>query len=224
MLANPNLDAPVYVLVVEDEPLNRIYASNLVEDAGFVPIEASNADEAISILETRKDIRIVFTDINLPGSMDGPDSPQARLLLSLMCRTQGTAHALFPIPAGSHRALCDTGSRPSSSCHRRLVERFGPREVPRPSGQARVSRELRPGRTEVISSLDCSALYSWQSTRPPIRGRHSLLAACLDSFIENKLKESELPLSMCPRLETAVKQRLDIPRRLPHLAVVLFMP
>ena len=65
MLANPNLDAPIYVLVVEDEPLSRIYASNLVEDAGLVPIEASNADEAISMLETRKDIRIVFTDINL---------------------------------------------------------------------------------------------------------------------------------------------------------------
>jgi CheY-like chemotaxis protein len=71
MLANPNLDAPIYVLVVEDEPLSRIYASNLVEDAGLVPIEASNADEAISMLETRKDILIVFTDINLPGSMNG---------------------------------------------------------------------------------------------------------------------------------------------------------
>jgi two-component system, response regulator PdtaR len=65
----PNPDAPL--LVVEDEPLNRIYAANLVEDAGFVAIEASNADAAISILEARKDIRIVFTDINLPRSMDG---------------------------------------------------------------------------------------------------------------------------------------------------------
>ena len=71
MLANPNSDERVHVLVVEDEPLSRIYTSNLVEDAGFVPIQAADADEAISILEARKDIRIVFTDINLPGSMDG---------------------------------------------------------------------------------------------------------------------------------------------------------
>ena len=59
------------MLVVEDEPLSRIHALNLVEQAGYVAIEASNADEAISILEARKDIRIVFTDIDMPGSMDG---------------------------------------------------------------------------------------------------------------------------------------------------------
>ena len=59
------------MLVVEDEPLSRIHALNLVEEAGYVAIEASNADEAISILEARKDIRIVFTDIDMPGSMDG---------------------------------------------------------------------------------------------------------------------------------------------------------
>jgi YesN/AraC family two-component response regulator len=47
------------------------HAANLVEAAGFIPIEASNADEAIAILESRKDLRIVFTDIDMPGSMDG---------------------------------------------------------------------------------------------------------------------------------------------------------
>jgi CheY-like chemotaxis protein len=59
------------VLVVEDEPLMRMHAVSLVVDAGFDTVEASNADEAIAILEARKDIRIVFTDINMPGSMDG---------------------------------------------------------------------------------------------------------------------------------------------------------
>ncbi|MGC1346111.1 MAG: response regulator, partial [Methyloceanibacter sp.] len=44
---------------------------DLVEAAGYRAIEASNADEAIAILESRKDIRIVFTDIDMPGSMDG---------------------------------------------------------------------------------------------------------------------------------------------------------
>ena len=61
----------VKVLVVEDELLSRIHAVNLIEDAGYEAIEASNADQAIKILEERKDIRIVFTDINMPGSMDG---------------------------------------------------------------------------------------------------------------------------------------------------------
>ena len=62
---------PLYVLVVEDDFLSRLHAINLVEDAGYLAVEASNADEAISILEARKDIRIVFTDIDMPGSMDG---------------------------------------------------------------------------------------------------------------------------------------------------------
>jgi CheY-like chemotaxis protein len=59
------------VLVVEDEPLLRLMAVDLVEEAGFQAIEAANADEAVGILETRTDIRIVFTDIDMPGSMDG---------------------------------------------------------------------------------------------------------------------------------------------------------
>jgi CheY-like chemotaxis protein len=59
------------VLVVEDEPLLRLMAVDLVEEAGFEAIEATNADEAVRILETRTDIRIVFTDIDMPGSMDG---------------------------------------------------------------------------------------------------------------------------------------------------------
>ena len=50
---------------------SAFYAVNLVEDAGFIVIEVANADEAIAILESRKDIRIVFTDIDMPGSMDG---------------------------------------------------------------------------------------------------------------------------------------------------------
>ncbi|MGZ5154679.1 MAG: response regulator, partial [Burkholderiales bacterium] len=61
----------IYVLVVEDELLSRLHAVRLVEDAGYTAIEASNADDAIAILEARKDIRIVFTDIDMPGSMDG---------------------------------------------------------------------------------------------------------------------------------------------------------
>lgn len=59
------------VLVVEDEMVLRIRAVDIVEDAGFVPVEAVNADEAIAILESRSDISVLFTDIQMPGSMDG---------------------------------------------------------------------------------------------------------------------------------------------------------
>jgi CheY-like chemotaxis protein len=59
------------VLAVEDEPLILMLAVDMIRDAGFEPLWASNADEAISILESRDDIKIVFTDISMPGSMDG---------------------------------------------------------------------------------------------------------------------------------------------------------
>jgi len=59
------------VLVVEDEGLIRMNAIAMVEDAGFQAIAATDADEAIRILESRSDIRAVFTDVHMPGSMDG---------------------------------------------------------------------------------------------------------------------------------------------------------
>jgi CheY-like chemotaxis protein len=59
------------VLVVEDEPLLLMMAGEIVEDAGFEALVAHNADEAILILEARDDISIVFTDVRMPGSMDG---------------------------------------------------------------------------------------------------------------------------------------------------------
>ena len=59
------------VLVVEDEMVLRMRAADIVEDAGFSPVEAVNADEAIAILESRSDIAVLFTDIQMPGSMDG---------------------------------------------------------------------------------------------------------------------------------------------------------
>ena len=59
------------VLVIEDEPLIRLYALETLGDAGFDVLEAADADEAVEILESRDDIRVIFTDINMPGSMDG---------------------------------------------------------------------------------------------------------------------------------------------------------
>jgi CheY-like chemotaxis protein len=60
-----------FVLVVEDEPILRMMAVDLVEEAGFEALEATDAIQAISILETRPDIRLVFTDIDMPRGMDG---------------------------------------------------------------------------------------------------------------------------------------------------------
>src|SRR6185437_10466810 len=59
------------VLVGEDEMILRMRAVDIVEDAGFCAVEAVNADQAISILESRSDISLLFTDIQMPGSMDG---------------------------------------------------------------------------------------------------------------------------------------------------------
>jgi two-component sensor histidine kinase/ActR/RegA family two-component response regulator len=59
------------VLIVEDEMMLRMRAVDIVEDAGFSPVQAVNADQALSILESRSDISLLFTDIQMPGSMDG---------------------------------------------------------------------------------------------------------------------------------------------------------
>jgi two-component system, response regulator PdtaR len=59
------------VLVVEDSALIRMGAVDLVTGAGFEALEASEANEAIRILEARPDIHLVFTDVGMPGIMDG---------------------------------------------------------------------------------------------------------------------------------------------------------
>jgi CheY-like chemotaxis protein len=59
------------VLIVEDEVLLRMDAADMIAGAGFEVVEAGNADHAIEILESRPDITVVFTDIQMPGSMDG---------------------------------------------------------------------------------------------------------------------------------------------------------
>ena len=70
LMSTPTVAKPV-VLVVEDEVLIRMNTVEMIEDAGFQALEAANADEAIAILEARLDIHIVFTDIDMPGSMNG---------------------------------------------------------------------------------------------------------------------------------------------------------
>jgi two-component system, response regulator PdtaR len=59
------------ILIVEDEFLLRLDSAETIEHAGFEVVQAANADEAIAILTGRPDIHVVFTDIQMPGSMDG---------------------------------------------------------------------------------------------------------------------------------------------------------
>lgn len=62
---------PPIVLVVEDDMMLRMRSVDIVEDAGYTPVEAVDADEALGILQSRSDIALLFTDIQMPGSMDG---------------------------------------------------------------------------------------------------------------------------------------------------------
>jgi len=59
------------ILIVEDSGLIRLGAVDMAEREGFLVFEAANADDAIAILEAHPEIRLVFTDIEMPGSMDG---------------------------------------------------------------------------------------------------------------------------------------------------------
>src|SRR5579884_1355320 len=58
------------ILVVDDEPLVRLFSAEMLEDAGWTAIEAADAAEALSVLETNPNVHVLFTDINMPG-MDG---------------------------------------------------------------------------------------------------------------------------------------------------------
>jgi len=59
------------VLIVEDEPLVRLTGADLLAEAGFEVLEAGNADEALRILEAIPQVRVVFSDVEMPGSLDG---------------------------------------------------------------------------------------------------------------------------------------------------------
>jgi two-component system, response regulator PdtaR len=59
------------VLIVEDEFIIALGAAELLKDAGYDTVEASNADDAVRVLESGRDIEAIFTDIRMPGSMDG---------------------------------------------------------------------------------------------------------------------------------------------------------
>jgi CheY-like chemotaxis protein len=59
------------VLIVEDEPFVRVTGADLLAEAGFEVLEAGSADEALRILEATPEVRVVFSDVEMPGSLDG---------------------------------------------------------------------------------------------------------------------------------------------------------
>ena len=59
------------ILVVEDEALIRMISADILEEAGFRVLEAANAAEAILIMEGADHVELMFTDIRMPGRMDG---------------------------------------------------------------------------------------------------------------------------------------------------------
>jgi CheY-like chemotaxis protein len=115
------------VLVVEDSTIIRMGAVDLALSAGYEVLEACDADEAIRILESRSNIDLVFTDVQMPGTMDGIKLshyirdrwPPVRLIVA-----SGTAileesslpqgSRFFPKPYNDH-AVADTMARMLSS-------------------------------------------------------------------------------------------------------------
>jgi CheY-like chemotaxis protein len=87
------------VLVVEDEALIRMHSAEMIRDLGFEVIEAVDADQAVSLLESVPEITVVFTDIQMPGSMDG-------LLLATVVRDRWPPVALL-ITSGKVRPPAD---------------------------------------------------------------------------------------------------------------------
>jgi CheY-like chemotaxis protein len=64
-------DSKAAILVVEDETLIRLWAADLLEENGFSVLEAENAEAALKVLESRSDVKLLFTDVQMPGSING---------------------------------------------------------------------------------------------------------------------------------------------------------
>ena len=73
MITTGNSIQKAAVLVVDDEALVRMYAVDVLRDAGHVVFEAGGADEALEVLDEHPEIGVLFTDINMPGQLDGLD-------------------------------------------------------------------------------------------------------------------------------------------------------
>jgi len=111
------------VLVVEDEPLQRLDMIDIAEEAGFKVLEAHDADHAIELLEKRPDVRLVLTDVDMPGAMNGLKLAAAVRKrwppIKIIVTTAGVRPAAMDLPEGAvflpkplnHRRVVDAMHR-----------------------------------------------------------------------------------------------------------------
>ena len=151
------------VLVVEDEMVLRMRAVDIVEDAGFTSVEAVNADEAIAILESRSDIDLLFTDIQMPGSMDGLKLAHA-------------VHDRWP----AIKIILVSGQVKPSDAERPADSRF----FGKPLGVGQMIKELQAMVGEgALQILDAPVIQPGASTDPLSRSAHEVeLSAENDSL------------------------------------------
>jgi CheY-like chemotaxis protein len=97
------------ILVVEDEVLVRMVVADELRNAGYTVIEASNAHEAVDLLRNSADVRLIFSDVRMPGTMDGvglarivrSEFPMIKIVLTsanLTCRDWAEHDGFFPKP------------------------------------------------------------------------------------------------------------------------------
>ena len=70
MTQKESVDHPT-ILVAEDNALLRLNTFELLEEHGYTVVEAGNSEEALKVLESRNDVRLLFTDIQMPPGVDG---------------------------------------------------------------------------------------------------------------------------------------------------------
>lgn len=111
------------MLIVEDEPLQRMDMIDMAESAGYEVLEAHDADHAMAILESRADVRLLMTDVDMPGGMDGLRLAAAVRRrwppISIIVTTAGLAPAVDQLPVDAvflpkplnHRRVIDTLQR-----------------------------------------------------------------------------------------------------------------
>jgi CheY-like chemotaxis protein len=68
---NKLVSVPPVILIVDDEPIIRLDAVATIEDAGFLALEAADAEEAMEVMTAHPEVSVLFTDINMPGPFDG---------------------------------------------------------------------------------------------------------------------------------------------------------
>jgi CheY-like chemotaxis protein len=115
-------------MLVKDDARIRLLAVDIVEEAGYIALEASDADEAVVTLEGRSDIALLFTDINMPGSMNGLKLAHAvrnRWPPVTLAAQSMQDHGLISYHRGMMQALDRKGlEKASCGCYGIVKERF----------------------------------------------------------------------------------------------------